>query len=319
MNIMFWKSPRGNFGDDINEWIWDLLLPGHRDWSADVTLVGVGSLMGFDLPEGRKLIVGTGSGYGQLPELTPREDWDIRCVRGPRTAEGLGLPRSLGVGDPVSVLARRPEFTGIEKTGDILFVPHWHSATHPDFDWETVAARAGLAYQSPCDDAEAVVRRIAAARLVLTESLHGAIVADAFRVPWIPVRTTMALFKEFKWADWADTLDLTLEIHNIFAPLDAARTLLRRSSGGSQGSSRRAPRARRPDGSLSPKARLAEALRVAVAVRMLRTIAHRRRPVLSSDAAHARQLDRFEAILDGVVRDYARRPPASLDVRIGSA
>ncbi|HET9068004.1 MAG TPA: polysaccharide pyruvyl transferase family protein [Amaricoccus sp.] len=316
---MFWKSPQGNFGDDINEWIWDLLLPGYRDWDPDVTLIGVGSLMGFDLPEGRKLVVGSGSGYGRLPELTPREHWDIRCVRGPRTAEGLGLPPELGVGDPVSLLARRPEFAGIEKTGDILFVPHWHSATHPDFDWKAVTERAGLAYQSPCDDAAAVVRRIASARLVLAESLHGAIVADAFRVPWIPVRTTMALFKEFKWVDWADTLDLTLEFHNIFAPLDNARDLLRRSDRRAHGSSRRAPRPRRPDGSLSPKARLAEALRVAVAVRMLRTIAHRRRPVLSSDAAHARQLDRFETVLGGVVRDYAPQGRAHLDDRIGSA
>jgi succinoglycan biosynthesis protein ExoV len=319
MDIMFWKSPKGNFGDDINEWIWDLLLPGHRGWADDVTLIGVGSLMGFDLPEGRKLVVGTGSGYGRLPELTPRDHWDIRCVRGPRTAEGLGLPRALGVGDPVSLLARRPEFAGIEKTSDILFVPHWQSATHPDFDWEAVSARAGLAYQSPCDDARAVVRRIASARLVLTESLHGAIVADAFRVPWIPVKTTMALFKEFKWADWADTLDLTLELHDIFAPIDKTRNFLRRSDGRGPGSSRRTARARRPDGSLSPRARLAETLRAAVAVRMLRTIAHRRRPILSSDAAHARQLDRFEVILDGVVRDYAGKSPASLDDRIASA
>lgn len=305
MKVFFWRSPNGNFGDDVNLWIWDLLLPGHPSWAGDVTLIGVGSLLGFRLPEGRKLVLGTGFGYGKLSALEPARDWDVRCVRGPNTAAALGLPRALGVGDPVTALCRRPEFAGIERSGEILFVPHWQSAIQPDFDWERICAQAGIACQSPCEDPHKVIRRIAAAKLVLAESLHAAIVADAFRVPWLSVRTTAAGFNAFKWADWAASLELETREQNILAPLDVALSVVKLSRAPLQArASRRSPRPRNADGSLSWKARLDDRIRMEVAARMLQRVAGRT-PLLSDDRVHARQLDRYEEILEEVRRDYA--------------
>ncbi len=301
MKVFFWDAPEGNFGDDVNRWIWDLLLPGFRDWPETTTLVGVGSLIGdgFDLPPGRKLVVGVGSGYGALPPIDPAE-WEFRCVRGPLTAERLGLPRSLGVSDPVSYLARIERFAAPAQTGEILFVPHWQSATQPDFDWPALAGEAGMACQTPCADPEAVIRRIAGAKLVLTESLHGAIVADAFRVPWIPLRTSAAHFNVFKWRDWMESLDLADAPSDLFRPLDLAVRVATLSRAPVR---RREALKRRPDGSYGPRERLTVAVRRSVAVPMLRRIA-RRKPLLSSDAAHARQLDRYGEILEAVRRDY---------------
>ena len=63
-------------------------------------------------------------------------------------------------------------------------------------------------------DVEAVVQQIASSRLVIAEAMHAAIVADAFRVPWIPV-TSVPETNPFKWQDWCESLDLRYKTHTI--------------------------------------------------------------------------------------------------------
>ena len=45
-----------------------------------------------------------------------------------------------------------------------------------------------MTYVDPASGPRHVVDAIRSARLVVTSAMHGAIVADAFRVPWIRVR-----------------------------------------------------------------------------------------------------------------------------------
>jgi succinoglycan biosynthesis protein ExoV len=52
-----------------------------------------------------------------------------------------------------------------------------------------------------------VLAQISRARLVLAESLHAAICADAYRVPWLPVLTSPRI-NAFKWHDWLRSLEL---------------------------------------------------------------------------------------------------------------
>lgn len=78
-----------------------------------------------------------------------------------------------------------------------------------DGDWQDATARAGLHYIDPCGDVERVITDILASDLVVTEAMHGAIVADALRVPWIPVRPLQAPHRG-KWLDWATALDVHL-------------------------------------------------------------------------------------------------------------
>jgi succinoglycan biosynthesis protein ExoV len=66
MEVWFWESKEGNFGDDLNRWIWDDLLPGHRSWGSEAVIVGIGTILidGF-LPKDRlKVVIGSGVGYG---------------------------------------------------------------------------------------------------------------------------------------------------------------------------------------------------------------------------------------------------------------
>jgi succinoglycan biosynthesis protein ExoV len=205
MKPYYWESEHGNFGDDLNLWLWDFLLPGFREVHPDVLLVGVGTVLNRALlpEEGRKLVLGSGFGYGNLPDMHDRNLWDVRCVRGPLTAEKVGVPEDLGVIDPAVLVADMPEFTNLLKRYKQSFVPHWESAVAGL--WPVVCAMAGLHYIDPRGEAKDVIRQIAQSELIVAESMHGAILADAFRVPWVAVSTSDSI-NSFKWRDWASTV-----------------------------------------------------------------------------------------------------------------
>ena len=205
MKPYYWESQHGNFGDDLNLWLWDFLLPGFREVHPDVLLVGVGTVLNKTLlPEaGRKLVLGSGFGYGSLPDMRDRSLWDIRCVRGPLTAEKVGVPEALGIVDPAVLVADMPEFQDLPKIHKRSFVPHWESAVAGL--WPSVCATAGLHYIDPRGEAKDVIREIAQSELIVAESMHGAILADAFRVPWVAVATSDSV-DSFKWRDWASTV-----------------------------------------------------------------------------------------------------------------
>lgn len=205
MKPYYWESQHGNFGDDLNLWLWDFLLPGFRTVHPDVLLVGVGTVLNKALlPEaGRKLVIGSGFGYGVLPDMRDESLWDIRSVRGPLTAKKVGVPETLGIVDPAVLVADMPEFSNLPKRHGCSFVPHWESAVAGL--WPAVCATAGLNYIDPRGEAKAVIRAIAQSERIVAESMHGAILADAFRVPWVAVSTSDSI-NSFKWRDWAATV-----------------------------------------------------------------------------------------------------------------
>jgi succinoglycan biosynthesis protein ExoV len=210
MKPYHWESHHGNFGDDLNLWLWDFLLPGLRDVHPDVLLVGVGTVLNDVLfpPNQRKLIIGSGYGYGAVPDISNKDLWDIRCVRGEMTAARLGLPADMGIVDPAVMVTEMPDFKNLPKLHKKTFVPHWESAESGI--WKTVCEPAGLTYLDPRGEAKAVIKHIAQSEFIVAESMHGAILADAFRVPWVAVSTSTSI-NSFKWSDWAGSVGVKYE------------------------------------------------------------------------------------------------------------
>lgn len=173
-----------------------------------------------------------------------RDRLRIYAVRGPQTAAGLGLPATIPLGDPALLLpklAPRP----IAQHGRSVVVPHLHR-TH------CLAARARCRLTG-CDEMVATqvfqrqgigqagwrrqalvlgklwlrqgvrlyttwsaIERIAGARFVLTGSLHGAILAQAYGVPWAAYDDGY-IDVPSKWTDWAAYLGVQIQFVTTLA------------------------------------------------------------------------------------------------------
>jgi succinoglycan biosynthesis protein ExoV len=199
-----WRGAWNNFGDELNTILWPSLLPGFFDEDPTIRFLGIGSVLDQRHPsDAIKLVAGSGyGGYERKPQLDSR--WIIHWVRGPRSAAVLGLPAELGLGDPAVLL---PATLGLSLPGGnaIGFMPHFESAARGA--WGQAAAQAGMQLIDPRDDPMTVLQAIGQCKLLLSEALHGVIVADALRVPWVPVRPLVRVHRA-KWQDWADTMEL---------------------------------------------------------------------------------------------------------------
>ncbi len=229
MKLHYFRSSHGNFGDDLNAWLWPELMPGVWDDGRDgITFVGVGTILIRLVPQSRlKIVLGSGVGYSPLPASLHDGSWDFRAVRGPLSARAAGLPAETAVTDGAILLGAieglvKPESA---RTGGVAFIPHVSSTETGA--WEEICARLGLTYVDPRRDYHDVFALIGNSRLVLTEAMHGAIVADTLRVPFVPLVTSREI-SSFKWMDW--TLSMGLPYRPLRLPpssmLDAARDRL---------------------------------------------------------------------------------------------
>lgn len=221
MKMYYWRSPHGNFGDDMNGFLWNHFMPELFDADDDIVFVGIGSILFDALPKARlRVVLGAGIGYGRFPSDLHDAGWRIFAVRGPLTAQAVGAPE-LATTDPAALLPLLPEFETRDRTGRVAFVPHWTAAGHGR--WQEACRRAGIDFVDPRDEAKSVIRRISTAALVIAESMHAAIVADAFRVPWIPI--VSGHDAPLKWHDWTLSLGMQYRPVRISNVNSARRTL----------------------------------------------------------------------------------------------
>jgi len=221
-----WRGAYRNFGDELNSLLWPRLLPDFFDEDMATRFLGIGSILD-DRHDPTAVKVVAGSGYGGYqPRIALNDTWVVHWVRGKRTARSLGLSAAMGIGDPGSLLP----LAGLappRESRDIGFMPHFESAVRGA--WQDVAARAGVTLIDPRDDPLAVIAAIGNCRVLISEALHGVIVADALRVPWIPIRPLASIHRP-KWIDWAETLDLEMVFHALPASTVLERAYLTRLS-----------------------------------------------------------------------------------------
>jgi len=118
---------------------------------------------------------------------------------------------ALAVVDP-AILVRRFLNPHPGPKYPVSFMPHLQSMPHAD--WEALCARIGFHCIDPRAGVAQVLEELQKTELLLAEAMHGAIVADALRVPWIPVRL-YSRFAEFKWQDWSQSIRVPLKLTDI--------------------------------------------------------------------------------------------------------
>ena len=230
----FTDGCQDNFGDDLNRWMWKRLLNCSFSPHDGVLMLGVGTVISrnFIPAMANYLVVSSGVGYDAPPEDFGGPKWKILSVRGPMTAQALGLPPESAIIDGAVLLRLLPECEPLpesERKG-IVFMPHYESLRTGN--WQRVCDMAGIEFLDPRGDSEIMVQRIRKARLVIADAMHAAIVADALRVPWIPV-VTSPQSSTFKWLDW--TLSLDLPYRPVDLPASTWLEFYRRNSFGFYG------------------------------------------------------------------------------------
>ena len=92
-------------------------------------------------------------------------------------------------------------------------MPHHTSIT--SVDWKSVCEPLGIEYIDPTADICSSLQKIQASDVVIAEAMHAAIVADALRVPWVPVNLHGGYINSFKWNDWCGSLGLEYKPYTL--------------------------------------------------------------------------------------------------------
>jgi succinoglycan biosynthesis protein ExoV len=131
--------------------------------------------------------------------------------------------------------------------------------------------------------------------LVIAEAMHGAIVSDALRVPWIPVMPFRRTHR-FKWFDWAESLNIDLVAKSLIPSSISECWVL--------ATQREGQRIANPGRLLTPLFNAVNlGLNHAAAAR-LKQLA-KSAPMLSSDRALSAAIDRLEEEANNIKREFS--------------
>lgn len=206
----YWNK-KANFGDSLTYLLLKKFAHLESKWSSpeDAELVMVGSVLD-QLPKGWTGVV---AGAGKLHEKTQLDlsKAEVLAVRGPLSAKGL--KGDIVLADP-GLLADEL-VPNQDKIYNLGIVPHWtdktleHDSRFKKFDPKIIRVS---------DDPIEVIRQIGQCKKIVSSSLHGIILADAFGIPRrieISPRAISHAHQEgglFKWRDYSLSLGLELEI-----------------------------------------------------------------------------------------------------------
>jgi hypothetical protein len=157
--------------------------------------------------------------------------------------------------------------------------------------------RAGIRLIDPRDPVEKVLSEIRGARMLITEAMHGAIVADALRTPWLAALPIHAE-NQGKWLDWSESLGIELRRHPL-QPASLLESYIALTGG------RRYYEGRARRWSESVPARPANWIFVELAARHLRKLS-REEPQLSADARIGGATDRALEAVETFVKARSR-------------
>jgi len=171
----FWNLV-ANWGDRLTPLLLERFARIEADWAPanEAEIVCVGSILGnLVKPKYTGIILGSGKLFeeGIVPHLA-----HILALRGPLTARGVD--GTFALGDP-GLLADEL-VTVSEKTYDLGIIPHWSDhrlAMDPRFQkYRPIIIHSG-------GDPLGIIHQIGSCKKIVSSSLHGLIVADAFNIP----------------------------------------------------------------------------------------------------------------------------------------
>lgn len=208
----YWWRGVQNFGDALAPLLLERFAGIAVDWDtvSHSKIASVGSILEHIPPLWDGIILGSGMLHEdsrlqlmQMGVLSPK----ILGLRGPLSAKGIRGDFALG--DP-GILA--DELVGIQpKQWDLGILPHFSDKQlAPRF--QAMIRNASLKVIDPTlSDPLEVVRQIGACHRIVTSSLHGMILADAFSIPRRVELAPTSDGGDFKFRDYSASIQTPFE------------------------------------------------------------------------------------------------------------
>ena len=174
----YWWREVPNFGDALAPLLLERFAGLKVVWDtiSHSSIASIGSILEHIPPLWDGYILGSGKLFEFSRLHLHTKTATILAIRGPLSARGI--PGSFALGDP-GLLA--DELVGPqEKQWDLGIVPHWQDDTLVPKFTSLIQAPHTVKVIRPNDDPLTILRQIGACRRIVTSSLHGMIVADAF-------------------------------------------------------------------------------------------------------------------------------------------
>jgi len=223
MKLICYESSNGNFGDDLNHWLWPKIFPkGTFDNDEDDTaFLGIGSILSENNPflneaNTYKYKCIAGSGVRSLNEnIQLDSSWDLSFFRGPFSSYKITGDFNNYISDSAYFYTLLKEYKSKKnspKKYKISIIPYFKSLD--TFDWHAFCRNNNYNLILPTGrDTEHFIQEIASSETVICEAMHGAIMADILRVPWKRLKYRAhqyesELVSEFKWHDWYASIKL---------------------------------------------------------------------------------------------------------------
>lgn len=211
MDLFYYKSDIGNFGDDLNYWLWPKLFGDFENYSKNTNFIGIGSILDERINSDKKSVI-FGSGIRDVLSIPTIKDVDdIVFVRGPLSSRMLNNCQYITDAAYCLAILEKPVFV---KKYEVSYIPYFRH--YYNFNWKLFSKLSGINIIDPTSSLENIISEINSSKQILTSAMHGAILADIYRIPWQRVRLTRhgsesAFTSELKWRDWL----LSMNIHEI--------------------------------------------------------------------------------------------------------
>lgn len=232
MNLIYSSNPRGNFGDDLNPYIFNYFFKDlfedqntkNIDFYGIGTIIGSQGILSKEVDSDVKNVF-FGSGVRNLSMKYNSDNWDIRFVRGPISSNILGLKNEKYITDSAYAYALMPEYQKIleeKKKYKFSFMPHLSHTQN--IDWNKIGQKLDIHIISPHQEASKSLKEISQTEYLIGGAMHGAIMADVLRVPFVRLRMEAINSEDFltsdmKWLDWLSSVnmnDSSVYVKNIY-------------------------------------------------------------------------------------------------------
>ncbi len=205
LDFYYWKSggKHGNFGDELSFALIQRIFPEKKvilkNRNKKNKLLAIGSIIHIAQP--KDVIWGSGINGKRLDKKSySLKGTKILALRGPLSKKyieeelGISCPTQV-FGDPALLFPFYfPEYKKIPKDLDYIVIPHMSEIN-------LFKNKKNVVY--PTEPWNKVVTKICQSRLVISSSLHGIIVAEAFGIPAILLKVTnnepLFKYKDYYW------------------------------------------------------------------------------------------------------------------------